>query len=99
MASKPETKFRAKFRKRLEAIPYSWWESIQQKSIHGTPDILGCVHGHFVGLELKASIDAPISALQKVKIHRIREAHGIAMVVYPENADEAIDFLLNLGNT
>ncbi len=86
---KPETVFRAKLRPKLEAIPGSFWESIQQKTIIGTPDILGCVRGRFVALELKSS-GGKVSELQKLKLERIAACGGIAMVVSPENAEQVL---------
>lgn len=92
---KPETVFRAKLRPKLEAIPDSFWESIQQKTIIATPDILGCVRGWFVALELKSS-GGSATELQKLKLERIERAGGIARVVFPENADEVLAFLRGL---
>ena len=48
----------------------------------GVPDLLVCCNGYFVGLELKAENGHP-SKLQLWTIDQIREAGGIAMVVYP----------------
>jgi hypothetical protein len=93
MSQKPETVFRAKFTKRLKAIPHSTWESIQQKTIQGTPDILGCVLGFFVGLELKATASSGPTELQQLKLERIKAAKGLAFVVHPGNADFVITLL------
>lgn len=92
---KPETKFRAKIRPLLDAIPNSWWESIQQKSIRGTPDIIGCLGGYFIALELKSKkVDA--KGLQAYKLQSIRDAYGVALVVHPENWKEVYDYLRSL---
>ena len=93
---KPETKFRNRFRKRLDAIQGSWFESIQQKSINGTPDILGCVNGYFVALELKASAKAPVTELQRYKLNKIYEAGGFRAVVSPENMEDVLENLTRL---
>lgn len=87
---KPETKFRSVFVKKLKEIPHSFWESIQQKTINGTPDIIGCVRGMFVALELKASKNSKVSDLQAFKIEKIKVAFGFARVVSPENAEEVL---------
>lgn len=84
---KPETRFRAKIRPLLDSLPNSYWESIQQRAINGTPDILGCVNGYFVALELKRSKGKP-TLLQKHKLEMIKHAHGIAIVLSPENWDD-----------
>ncbi len=51
-------------------------------STSGTPDILACVNGHFLAIEVKAPEGKP-SELQLVKIKEIRKAGGFAYVVYP----------------
>jgi len=94
---KPETKFRNRFRKRLDIIPNSWFESIQQKSISGTPDILGCINGYFVALELKATLKSPVTELQKHKLKKIYDSGGFAAVVHPENMEEVLENLNRLN--
>lgn len=51
-------------------------------STNGTPDILACVNGYFMAIEVKAQTGKP-SELQLAKIREIREAGGFAYVVYP----------------
>ncbi len=94
---KPETKFRAKLRARLELVPNSFWESIQQKTIQGTPDIIGCVNGFFVALELKATPSASASALQLLKLKRICNAGGVGYLVHPENMENTLELINHLG--
>jgi len=91
----PERKFRDKIMPKLKKIPDSWWESIQQMTIRGTPDILGCVKGNFVALELKAKKGKP-SKLQELKIKKINEAGGVGRIVYPDNFDEIYKEILCL---
>jgi len=92
MGQKPETKFRAKIRPYLEAIPNSWFESIQQKSICGTPDIIGCINGLFVGIELKAT-DGKLTDLQAYKIEKIVKAGGLGILMTPDNWEETLKAL------
>lgn len=97
MSQKPETRFRNnKVRPALEKIPFSFWESIQQTGIRGTPDILGCVCGIFVAIEIKTD-EGTSSALQIYKRQRIAEAQGIALVIAPNNFEASIQFLENLS--
>ena len=97
MSQKPETVFRQKVTKWLEAnLPGSWFESIQQIAIRGTPDLLGCVRGRFVALELKASETSPVQELQKLKLERIASAGGVALLVYPENWESVKNTLMGL---
>ncbi len=94
---KAETVFRTKVRERLKTIPNAWFESIQQKAISGTPDMLGCVNGFFVALELKATDRDQPTALQAVKLQRIVDANGMALVVHPGNVDHVFDLIRNLS--
>lgn len=51
-------------------------------STSGTPDILACVNGYFLGIEVKAPDGKP-TELQLQKIKDIRRAGGFAFVAYP----------------
>ena len=65
-------------------------------SENGTPDILACVNGYFLAIEVKADNGKP-TPLQLVKIDDIRKAGGFAYVVYPsgwERLKDIIDGLL-----
>lgn len=84
---KSETVFRKKVRAVLEKIPNSWWESIQQKTIRGTPDIIGCVNGRFVAIELKSE-KGVLAPLQEYKLNGIIKANGIAFSVRPSEWDK-----------
>ena len=97
MAKKPETKFKEKVMPLLKALPMSWWEKIQQKSISGTPDILGCINGTFIAIELKSSIDSPITGLQKHKLELIDNAGGVALVVHPDNWNRVYNRLVKFS--
>lgn len=97
MAKKPETLFRQRVQKALDALPNSWWESIQQRAIQGTPDIIGCLSGYFVAVEVKANMKSLATALQDFKLRKIADAHGLAFVVSPENFNETISVLKMIG--
>lgn len=53
----------------------------------GVPDILACVNGHFVGIEVKSSTGKP-SELQIHNIKKIRESGGYAVIVSPEQFED-----------
>lgn len=53
----------------------------------GVPDILACVNGYFVGIEVKAQNGKP-SALQIYNIENINSAGGFGFVVYPSGFDK-----------
>lgn len=46
----------------------------------GTPDLLVCWHGRFIGLEIKVPGKKP-TPIQEYEIHKIREAGGCGVVV------------------
>ena len=50
----------------------------------GIPDILACVNGYFLGIEVKAPNGKP-SELQKYNIKKITKANGCAIVLYPRD--------------
>lgn len=52
----------------------------------GVPDILACVEGHFVGIELKAS-KGNATDLQLHCLKQIDKAGGIAILLYPQDFD------------
>lgn len=58
----------------------------------GVPDILACVNGYFVGIEVKAQNGKP-SELQLYNIQQIRKAGGFAYVVYPSGWEKLKDVL------
>lgn len=53
----------------------------------GIPDILACVNSRFVAIEVKAQNGKP-SELQLYHIKKIREAGGIAFILYPSGWDQ-----------
>jgi hypothetical protein len=55
-------------------------------SQNGVPDIVGCLHGIFFGIEAKAG-KGKTTALQDRELQRIRDAGGVAMIVNEENLD------------
>lgn len=49
----------------------------------GIPDLLTCVNGYFVGIEVKAPNGKP-SELQKYNVREINKSGGIGIVLYPD---------------
>lgn len=77
----PEKKVENKIKKYLDYI------GAYHVKIHGsafmpagTPDILACVKGVFVGIEVKKPKGGRASDLQKLKIKQIEQAGGIGIV-------------------
>lgn len=52
----------------------------------GIPDIVGCVNGFFLAIECKAG-RGKTTALQDRELEDIREAGGVAMVIYDTDDD------------
>lgn len=63
----------------------------------GIPDILACVNGHFVGIEVKAQNGKP-SELQLYHVDQIRKAGGFAFVVYPSGFEKFKQFIVDLSH-
>ena len=67
---------------------------------NGTPDILACLHGVFIGIEAKAGKNEPTD-LQTLNLKRIDEAGGIALVINEANLDQLDGVLhaVKIGNS
>ena len=61
----------------------------------GIPDILACVNGYFVGIEIKAQNGKP-TKLQLYNVKKIRKAGGFAMILYPSAFPIFKKFILDL---
>lgn len=59
---------------------------------NGTPDILACLNGRFIGIEAKAGKNKPTD-LQTLNLKRIDEAGGLALVINEENLNQLEDIL------
>lgn len=97
MSKQPETIFKDKFRKELEAIPYSWWVKVSLPSLLGIPDMLGCVRGKFVAIELKKSEKEKPTEMQLYHLKTIADCGGYACVAYPQAADKILKDLWNIS--
>ena len=73
---------------RMEAVNgwfFKVWGGGYQKS--GIPDLLICVNGFFLAVELKAQ-NGTASELQKLNTARINAAGGIGIILYPDGFEE-----------
>lgn len=61
----------------------------------GIPDILSCVNGNFIAVEVKASKGVP-SPMQIHHLKQIDEAHGYAILLYPDMYEIFKKFLKKL---
>lgn len=97
MAKQPETLFKEQALARLREIPNSWWVKIQMVAVCGIPDILGCVNGYFIALELKKSSADKPTALQEWVLSKIHGAGGVAVDVNPESFEQTYEILYKIG--
>ena len=81
MPKKSETYLKERVLRELQQLG-GWWVKVQQITISGTPDILGCYKGHFVALELKSE-EGVISRLQNYNLRKIESSGGYAASVLP----------------
>lgn len=89
MAQREKT-FENKIKKYLaEELPLTWGVKFHggTYSRSGVPDLLYCIGGYFVAIEVKAENGKP-SELQKRNIKKIRKAGGIAVIVKPSEFDK-----------
>lgn len=61
----------------------------------GVPDILACVNSYFLAIEVKAENGRP-SELQKWNVEKIRDAGGIAIILYPNQFEEFKSLVVTL---
>jgi hypothetical protein len=90
MAKQPETTLKEKVLADLRQLPHTYAVKIQQVAIRGTPDILACIQGYFVALELKRDGKQKPDPLQLHELGKIEKAHGITLVVCPQNWPETL---------
>lgn len=72
----------------------TWSNGVQRQ---GVPDLLLCINGYFVAVELKNETGKP-SQLQVWNIEKIREAGGIAIILYPDQFEEFKKMINALNN-
>lgn len=92
-----EKEFENQIKKFLNSLPKCWfyknWSGPYSKS--GIPDIIACVNGHFVALEVKAK-NGRASELQKRNIRLIEQCGGYSRIVYPKDFEKLKEELLEL---
>lgn len=63
----------------------------------GIPDILACVNGYFIAIEVKAENGKP-SELQLHQCKKIRKAGGFSFILYPSGFDTFKNFIFKIKN-
>lgn len=98
MAKKEETIFKERVFSDLRALgDIVWFTKIQQVAVRGIPDILMCVNGRFMALELKRPTKAKVTELQKYNIAKINKAKGVAYEVSPKNWDMVLKQIIYIA--
>lgn len=93
LMTQPETKFKEKVQKDLDKLGI-WHVKVDQRALRGIPDMILCIDGLFIAIELKKSYAAARSNAPRHKLQRwVREeirkkGKGIAFLAYPENWNE-----------
>lgn len=82
-----------KFLKDNDIWYFKVWGGGFQKS--GVPDLICCVNGHFVAIEVKGPNGKP-SELQKYNIRKINESNGIGLILYPNQFEEFKELITEL---
>lgn len=96
MAMTPEKRLKAVVRKLLDELQaYYVMPVTGGYGTQGAPDFLVCHKGRFIGIETKAG-RGRTTALQELNLKRIREAGGVAVVVYEDDID-MLRKLLTIG--
>ena len=93
----PEKRFETKIKEFLDsqgAYYIKYFANRNTKS--GIPDILACVNGYFVAIEVKAQ-NGTVKALQEHHLTEIRIAGGFSFVLYPSGFEEFKKFIYGLG--
>lgn len=89
MGKTPEGKFQEEVIKYLKSLPNCWyckvWGGGYQRS--GIPDILACINGLFIALELKREGGKP-TPLQVYNIDKIKQSGGIGYILQPSQFEE-----------
>lgn len=91
-----ETLLKIKVLQALKKLPNTWFLKTQEVARSGVPDILMCLAGRFVAVELKTN-EGVISKLQEYNLKRIEETGGVSIVLTPGNLEASIQFLENIA--
>jgi Holliday junction resolvase len=97
MASTPEKKVKDKVVKLLKSHGvYYFYAATHGFGRSGVPDLVCCIKGHFLAIEVKAGKNTT-TALQDREIEAIRVAGGTAFVINETNIQQLEDYLNEQG--
>jgi Holliday junction resolvase len=96
MALTPEAKVKRDVAKILDRFNvYYFFPPANGYGRQGIPDIICCIHGHFLAIECKAG-KGTTTVLQEREIAKIKQHGGTVMVVNEHNQEELITLLTKL---
>ncbi len=96
---KEETKFKKKVLDDLKTLRNAWFFKSNEVSVRGIPDVIICINGLFVAVELKKDSKKSADALQTYIGEKIyKNAMGIFFVAHPDNWHEILLKLHLLDN-
>lgn len=94
-----ESLFQKKVIAFIKSLPNTWivniWGGGFMKA--GIPDLLICINGRFMALELKRE-GGIVSPLQERNIKLINEAGGIGMVLFPDDFEKFKEYASAVAN-
>ena len=97
MSEKLEKHFENKIKRFLNTLPNTWhfkhWAGPYSPS--GIPDIIACVNGRFVGIEVKKD-SGKVSKLQERNIRLINNANGVGVILYPNDFENFKKMIMKL---
>lgn len=91
-----EKPYEDKIKKFIKSVG-GWWVKFHGNAFtrDGVPDLLCCVNGKFLAIEVKGDDGEP-SELQLHEIEEIKKADGVALVSYPDDFEELKELIRGL---
>ena len=76
----PEKRVENPIKKFLDRHNAYWFKTLGGSVPAGTADIIACVNGYFIAIEVKKPSGGKVSALQEFHINKVKQSGGIASV-------------------
>src|SRR3989304_2719073 len=94
----PETAFKKDVMKALDKLSGIYYFKVQQVSVRGIPDIIGCYRGRLFAWEIKVKKNkVGKRSLQAYNLKCIKLAGGISREVNPLNFKDAMEELCSIS--
>jgi hypothetical protein len=78
----------------LKRLKNRWFFKSQEVCVKGIPDIILCLNGFFIAIELKACAKSRIDELQRYNAKVIHDrGGGLALIVWPEIWEKTLETL------